>query len=586
MTDTAMVTPPDGFQLEGVTPPDGFQLEHASTWGQSIRDVGKQIVPALAEGVAGVGGAYTDLSNLAGTGLIKGLHALGVPGTEILSPEEAARLKELFTPSPRKPGEFRMPGDVPAPPGSQQILDKMTPALGPFPDPQTKLGEYTRTVGSFVPGALTGEAANAPALLRNLIKWGIIPGVTSETAGQVTKGTAAEGPARLAASVISPVLGGRVATPLPLHDAPHAANIAALADEGVQATAGQATARRPLQYLEAQLSSDRNEAQQGQITRAALGRVGINADRLVPGAGGTVDTMLSNIGGRFDRLQAANDMRVDAPLVHDLNQVHQTYLGTPGLYGADTENAVHGALTRAANVARAGGGTIGGEDYQTLRSNLSAAARGSSDPQRARALGEIVESLDDAMGRSVARTNPNAAGEWDQARRDYRNALVIEKAAGMAGPETAGGNLTPANLASAAKAVYGKRVYLRGQDDFSGLTQPAVSSLPKLPDSGTAHRAAISGALAAIGGGAGYAIGSHYNSNPEGGNESPIAGLLLAEGGAGAAAARLLGRPAVMNPVTQRYLRNQQMTNTPGLLSVPGAITAANGARGLLSPGQ
>lgn len=552
---------PPGVTLDGVPPPpEGVTLDTAPTWGETAIDSAKGIGKGLAHGVAAIPGMVGD----AATGLNSGIDSL-----------------ERYlgaSPPTLEPGKYT--------PTTQTISDAT--GISSLPDAKTGIGKAAQNVAEFLPGAMTpgGEGS----MLAKLIKFGLAPGLASEGAGQLASAAGAspevQGGVRLAASLAAPGVTGRITTPLPVTDAAHTANIAALRGEGVTATAGQATARRPLQYLEAQLTSDKNAEQQGQINRAALSRVGINADRLTPGAGGTVDTMLGDIGGRFDRLQAGNTAHADRDLVTDMQGTARTYLGTPGLYEPSTTNAVEGALRRITDAFRSGNGSLSGADYQTLRSNLSDAARGSTDPQKARAIQEIVEHLDDTMGRSIAQHNPPAVGEWDRTRRDYRNALVIEKAAGMAGAETAQGNLTPGNLAAAAKSVYGKRVYLRGQDDFSALTQPAVASLPRLPDSGTAHRGAVTAALATIGGGAGYLAGQHYNSNPEGGNESPIGGLLLGEAGGGALLARLLGRPALMNPATQAYLRNQAMTRTPGLLSLPGAYTAANGSRGLLSPGQ
>lgn len=552
---------PPGVTLDGVPPPpEGVTLDAAPTWGETAIDDAKGIAKGLAGGAAGLPGMVGD----AASGLNSGIDAL--------------ERKLGLNPPPIDYGTGKLT------PTTQNISDAS--GISALPDAKTPSGKVFQGVAGFVPGALTpgGEGS----MFAKALKFGVAPGLASEGAGAVADAAGAspttKGAIQLAASLAAPGVAGRVVTPLPITDAAHTANIRALAGEGVTATAGQATDRTPLKYLEAQLTSNKNAEQQGQVTRAALSRVGIDADHLTPGQGGTVDTMLDTIGQRFDGLQQNNHMWADAPLVTDLHDAAHTYLGTPGLYEPSTTNAVRGALTRVTDAVRAGGGVLDGADYQTIRSNLSAAARGSTDPQKARALGDIVESLDDAMGRSIARNNPQAAGQWDRTRRDYRNALVIEKAAGMAGAETAGGTLTPGNLASAAKSVYGKRVYLRGQDDFSGLTQPAVASLPRLPDSGTAHRAAISGALAAIGGGAGYALGSKYSTDS--GNDAPVSSLLLGEAGGGALLARLFGRPALMNPATQAYLRNQAMTRTPGLLSLPGAMTVANGARGLLSPGQ
>lgn len=72
--------------------------------------------------------------------------------------------------------------------------------------PQTVAGEYARTVGEFAPGLLS------PGSMAQKIVGGVLaPALLSETAGQATKGTAFETPARVAGALIGGV-GGTLAT--------------------------------------------------------------------------------------------------------------------------------------------------------------------------------------------------------------------------------------------------------------------------------------------------------------------------------------------------------------------------------------
>ena len=72
-------------------------------------------------------------------------------------------------------------------------VQKAGQAVGvPNYQPQTTLGQYAKTFGEFVPSAVAmpGEAA------ANIAKYALVPGALSETAGQLTQGTAAEPYAR------------------------------------------------------------------------------------------------------------------------------------------------------------------------------------------------------------------------------------------------------------------------------------------------------------------------------------------------------------------------------------------------------
>jgi hypothetical protein len=533
----------------------------APTWGETAVDDAKGIGKGLASGTAGVVGSLGDFRDL-----------FKVAGDKI---GDALGLTQL---PPDVSANVRGDGLSKLLPTTQNISDAT--GVSSLPNATTPSGKALQGGAAFIPGAFTpgGEGS----LLAKAIKFGILPGAAYEGAG-ATADAAGASPGtkagmQLAASLAAPLVGGRVATLLPLDDVTHTANIAALRSEGVNATAGQATDRETMRYFESILSPGRNKQQGNQFTQAAFKRVGMDVpDGMVPGKGGTVDQMLTDAGARYDGIAARNTMRFDTQGAQDLNNVQNQFLGTPGLYSSDTENAIRGTLRDVGGLLQQGGGTIAGPDYITLRSRLRAAARG-ADPQKAEGLNDIVNALDSSFERGLPANSPDK-GALPAANQNYRNALVLERAATAAGTQPAKGAITPANLASAAKAIYGKRSYIRGQDPFSDLSQPAVASLSPLPDSGTSQRNKINAAIALGGGALGYGYGRETGDSAG----DPVSPQLLGEAGAGLLAPLLLRR-AVMNPVTQAYLRNQAMVGTPGLLSLPGAMTAANGARGLLSP--
>lgn len=66
-------------------------------------------------------------------------------------------------------------------------------------EPQTTAGEFTRTAASFAgPAAVAGLGKGA---VRTAVKYGVVPGVASEAAGQATEGTAIEPLARAAGAL-------------------------------------------------------------------------------------------------------------------------------------------------------------------------------------------------------------------------------------------------------------------------------------------------------------------------------------------------------------------------------------------------
>lgn len=74
-----------------------------------------------------------------------------------------------------------------------------------FHQPTTTAGEFARTIGEFVPGAAALGPGN---LFGNTVRYGVIPGVASETAGQLFNDTELEPFARAAAGILA---GGAMA---------------------------------------------------------------------------------------------------------------------------------------------------------------------------------------------------------------------------------------------------------------------------------------------------------------------------------------------------------------------------------------
>lgn len=185
---------------------------------------GEDMVRAGASGLAKGTGGLIGLPNTIGT--------LGAMGLDKATRAVGGWLGQEIPPWQPKTEGFRLPSaaegtqavDAAATFGAQGI-DKMAQGIGgllgeqvkPFDpnvsgvnyQPQTTAGHYTQTAAEFVPGALAGPGG----MLGNTIRYGVLPGVTSEAAGQATKGTALEQPARFGAALVTGGLAGLATRP-------------------------------------------------------------------------------------------------------------------------------------------------------------------------------------------------------------------------------------------------------------------------------------------------------------------------------------------------------------------------------------
>lgn len=408
---------------------------------------------------------------------------------------------------------------------------------GEFYQPQTTLGEYARTIGEFAPVAV-GGGAGLVGRVANVMA----PAIMSETAGQLTKGTAYEPYARVAGSLAGGVLP-RGVTPLPA-DPTRTAMVKALEKDGVTAlTAGQKTGSERLRYFESTTqhtpgggarAANMATQQEEQFTRAALKRAGVSADRATPDV---MNQAFDDIGRKFDSLANTSNMTFDPPLTRALQSAANDYnqMVPPSMRAPVVDNV----LQDIATMAQQNGGKLPGSSYQAVRSRLDRMRRDSRDPQLSRALGDMREALDDAMQRSMPTPR---AGEWSKVRREYKNLIVLEKAVQGAGEKTALGLISPAQLRMAAKQQ-NKRAYVRGTDDLGPLARAGEAIMKPLPNSGTAPRQGVQNAMAALG----AAGGSLYAGAPG-----------AAIGAIGAAALPAVASRMLMSRPFQNYMANQR----------------------------
>lgn len=516
---------------------DGYIASEGATVDQ-IKAYKPQAQPAPQQPQMSFGDTALDVAKSGGVGLAQGVIGLAtLPGNleylGRLGIDKAATTLGFEDPKTSENTVLPTFGDA-----KGAIENNLT---GKFYEPQTTAGEYARTIGEFAPMAALGPAGMGARAVNV-----VAPALLSETAGQVTKGTEYEPWARAAGALAGgmvPTAAMRTITPVAGGDAVRAAHVANLQNEGVQAlTAGQRTGNKALRWAESvaadipggATSAERiNTAASEQFTRAVLRRAGVDAPRATPDV---IDNAFTTIGNRFDTLAAQSQMRIDQPLLRDLRQGIFSYedLVPPSQRAPFISNLVDDL--RAAG-SQSGG--IHGEAYQALRSRVERLRRSNQkDPEVSAALREIVESLDDAMQRSVPR---QLANEWRDVRGQYRNMLAIEKAAAGAGENSAMGLISPSQLRNAAKGM-GTRAYVRGQNDLGNLARSGEAIMKPLANSGTQPRQAMNDL---------FTVGGTAVGGIAGGTPGAVVGAIAAPLVKGAIARGVLSRPV------QNYFANQ-----------------------------
>ena len=190
------------------------------------------------------------------------------------------------------------------PPRTNEIMDTVSAPFGGVYQPKTTAGEYAQTIGSFAPAALSpGSAAARIARV-------VVPGATSETAGQLTKDTPYEPYARVGGAILGGAateLGRAAARPL-----------SRVANKGVEAIRGRGFLNPETEAVKRIQEAINREGGTGPITRslqewaqtdasnpALIDVSGGNVRRLVRAAAGGSEGNAQNIAQQYlDRIQA------------------------------------------------------------------------------------------------------------------------------------------------------------------------------------------------------------------------------------------------------------------------------------------
>lgn len=381
------------------------------------------------------------------------------------------------------------------------------PVIGPesqYVAPGTA-GKYISTAGEFAGGA--GGLGGAGQMLR----YGAIPGLASEAAGQVTEGTTLEPYARAAAAIAAPVAAGAAQKALQKAVSPMAGQIEparqqaveVLRREGIEPTAGQivgGTAAENQLFREASTAAGRAKSEQAlaDFTAATMKRIGSAATRATPDA---LEEAATRIGGVFDDVVSGVKALPDPTDLTAMSKSLELYRElAPKATAAPIFKNINKSLVEAFR----SGNDIAADTLKTWRSTLSKLTTSADAATRETAI-SAVEVIDDIIAKALTSAGkPEAIQKLSEARNQYRNLLAIESAASRAGVE---GILSPAQLRNAL-LQQGRRRYVQGKGDLAEMTRAATDVLKPLPQSGTAPRLAAGQVMQGAAGGTGAGLGA------------------------------------------------------------------------------
>lgn len=419
-------------------------------------------------------------------------------------------------------------------------------------------GEYIATAGEFAGGGggvsrLTNMARNkalsSGASAGDIVRYGVVPGVASEGAGQLTEGTALEPYARTAAALGASLLAAPRAGAFSGADEPsRMANV--LDEAGVRnITAGQARGNRTLMAAEGRLQA--TPQQIDDFTASTMRQLGSADDIATPANLAAVERRL---------VQDMADATAGATIRPSLNQANAAGRVAADYVGRVPQGQLTPRVRGIANEIKAL--AMSGRDVPLtrLREWRSDIGRMTVSPdaatrQAAHSLRSLIDDLTDTALRAANRTDD--IQRLAQSREGYRNFIAVRDAASRAGAE--GGTLSPQQLNQSMIRSQGREAYATGRTtDMADFTRAGAATLRPAPAVNPGGIRAVQGSSVGLGGALGTYVGG-------------IPGAVI---GAGAGmAAPLAGQAAMRSNAMQTLLRNpyqiprQSVPMLPGLLS-------------------
>lgn len=191
------MNPWERYQQLGQTAPVGPWTQYQPTPEDvgMLEDIVRSAGSGLAQGVANLAGLGSDLGSLARTGAAYAYG--GITGTD------TSEFRQRESERPRL-GSETIKGAIDQ--AGNWVEDRL--GIGATTDyaPQTTPGDYARTVGEFVAASPYGKVGQ-------VLKYGVLPALVSETAGQMTEGSPLEPMARAGAAIATGAGAGLLSRP-------------------------------------------------------------------------------------------------------------------------------------------------------------------------------------------------------------------------------------------------------------------------------------------------------------------------------------------------------------------------------------
>jgi hypothetical protein len=472
-----------------------------------------QVAQNTNDAIANTVGAPVDL-------VAAGLRKVGVPVNAPIGGSES--LKSGIDYVATLPGRV---GDA----VSQRSLSPLTESRTSRFEPENRSEKIAAGVGQGVGSVLStmlpaGAIANAAR--PGTVTQGLAATLASQPVTQLASGIAAGGTTGATDDPLLGLLAG-VAAPLSIAGARGAISpttnrlsaserrlVDAMQRENIPALPSQATGSPSLRGIEETMArmplsnTPMQNAYAGQrqaFNRAVLSRAGVTADDASPE---TMQRAFQGLGQQFDDLAARTTVGVDRQFADDVQRVAADYGRRLETDVRPVFNSYMDDLAPLIQAATTGQNPqIAGEVYRTIRSDITTRMRETPNLPLRRALGALVESLDDTMERS---TSGALRAEWQQTRRHYANLMTIDRAMqGGTNVNRASGDIPFGALTGAVRG--GDRVgYTRGRGDLNELARVGDYIASRVPNSGTPERLGWTNILtggALLGGGAASGVG-------------------------------------------------------------------------------
>ena len=521
-----------GTPTEGYNPPERttgqWLLENVigsgavDTPGERAGELIRGVAPALSRGAMELVGLPGTLSGLLDVGAQKlGLMPENMPPSPVFSALSGEGLRR----------------------GASVLTGGETEYIAPG-----RAGQFVSTGGEFMGGGLGGSLGNA-------VRFGLIPGLASEAAGQTAEavglGETGQSIARIGTALGAGALAARPGAFVGGDEASRMANV--LRESGVDVSTGQGTGSQALMRMEGRLAP--TGKQLDDFTAATMKMLGSDAKIATPT---NLAATQKAIVDQMDNAVRGVDIVPNAAQAQAAIDVAERYVArapevqlTPRIRGIANEIKAFAAAKKDVSLLQ----------LKEWRSDIGTFTV-SNDPvtrEAAHSLRKLIDDMTDNALIAAGRGTDIAALE--KAREAYRNFIGVRDASTRAGAE--GGILSPTALNQSMIRAQGRENYAVGSTtpmaDFTRSGAATLRPAPTvLPGGQRSISEALPLALASMAG----AGGIYAGLGPA------VAGALAA----GGALAPSVGQMAMRSAPVQAMLRDPLGTMTQVGRTIPGLL--------------